>query len=279
MHIRNPVEWGVDQIRIAGTAIGRRPHAAHDLAPTVRRITLTDLRAALERGVEDFAAFRTDVAFLCVVYPVIGLMLARLAFGYGLLPLLFPLVSGFALIGPVAAVGLYEMSRHREAGVEAGWADAVGVFRAPAFPAIVAFGVLLMAIFLLWLGAAIAIYDLTLGPQPPASIGAFARDLFTTERGYALIAVGIGVGFLFAVVVLAISVVSVPLLLDRDVGLETAIATSLRAVRANPGPMAAWGAIVAAGLVLGSIPLLLGLIVVMPILGHATWHLYRRVVA
>ena len=279
MHIRNPVEWGVDQLRVAGSAIGRRQHPTRDLtAPAIRHITVADLQAALARGLDDFAAFRTDVVFVCVVYPVVGLVLARLAFGYGLLPLVFPLVSGFALIGPAAAVGLYEMSRQRQAGAEVGWEAAIGVFRAPAFPAIVAFGVLLLAIFLMWLGAAIAIYDATLGPEPPASIGAFARDLFTTDRGWALIGIGIGVGFLFAVLVLAISVVSVPLLLDRDVGLDTAIATSLRAVAANPGTMAAWGAIVAGLLVLGSIPLLLGLIVVMPVLGHATWHLYRRVV-
>ena len=91
--------------------------------------------------------------------------------------------------------------------------------------------------------------------------------------------VGVSVGFLFALLVLAISVVSFPLLLDRDVGVGTAIATSMRAVRENPAPMAAWGLLVAAGLVIGSIPLLLGLIVVMPVLGHATWHLYRKVVA
>lgn len=283
MHIRNPIEWGVDQVRHAGLALEQigvthRSRAAALPVPRVRRIAVADLGDALARGFDDFAAFRSDVAFLCIVYPMIGLVLARLVFGYGLLPLLFPLAAGFALVGPVAAVGLYEMSRRREAGGEAGWADAFAVYRAPAFGSIVLFGLLLMAIFLIWLNVAIAIYDLTLGPGQPESAAAFVRDLFTTDAGWALIGIGIGFGFLFAVLVLAISVVSVPLLLDRDVGLGTAILTSLRAVAANPGPMAAWGLIVAAGLVLGSIPLFLGLIVVMPVLGHATWHLYRRVV-
>ena len=282
MHIRNPVEWGVDQIRHAGTAIesAGRAREAQDLPlPVIRRITLADLRDALARGFEDFAAFRSDVLFLCVIYPVVGLFLARLAFGYEMLPLVFPLASGFALIGPVAAVGLYEMSRRREAGAEVSWADAFGVIRADSFAAIVRFGLLLMAIFLAWLNVAIAIYDLTLGPAPPASLSGFARDLFTTDAGWVLIGVGIGVGFLFAVLVLAISVVSVPLLLDREVGVTTAIGASLRAVALNPGPMAVWGLVVAAGLAIGSIPLFLGLIIVMPVLGHATWHLYRRVVA
>jgi uncharacterized membrane protein len=247
--------------------------------PAIRRITLSDLRDALARGFEDFAAFRSDVLFLCVIYPVVGLFLARLAFGYEMLPLVFPLASGFALIGPVAAVGLYEMSRRREAGAEVSWADAFGVIRAPSFAAIVRFGLLLMAIFLAWLNVAIAIYDVTLGPAPPASLGGFARDLFTTDAGWLLIGAGIGAGFLFAVLVLAISVVSVPLLLDREVGVTTAIGTSLRAVALNPGPMAVWGLVVAAGLALGSAPLFLGLVIVMPVLGHATWHLYRRVVA
>ena len=241
MSIRNPVEWSVDQVRSAGSALGRTAGRRHDAAaPRVRRITMADIRYALARGIDDFAAFRGDVVFLVFVYPLAGLVLARLIFGYGLLPLLFPLASGFALIGPVAAVGLYEMSRRREAGSEAGWADAFAVFRSPAIASIVLFGLLLLAIFAVWIGVAIGIYDLTLGPEPPASASAFVRDVFTTELGWTMIGLGIGIGFLFAVGVLAISVVAVPLLLDRDVGVFAAIGASLRAVLASPGPMAVW---------------------------------------
>jgi uncharacterized membrane protein len=281
-YIRNPLEWGVDQLRTASLAVERAGESLHRSAgtplPEVRRIELADLRDALARGLGDFGAYRTDVMFLCVMYPLAGLVLAWLAFDHDLLPLLFPLASGFALIGPVAAVGLYEISRRREQGVDITWADAFGVVRAPAFGAILVLGLVLLAIFLLWLAAAYAIYLVTLGPEPPAGIGSFARDVLTTGAGWALIVVGVAVGFLFALLVLTISVISFPLLLDRDVGLYAAVATSVRAVAANPGPMAAWGLIVAGGLVLGSIPVLLGLVIVMPVLGHATWHLYRKVV-
>jgi uncharacterized membrane protein len=284
-HIRHPLEWGADQLRTANLAVERASHSlqgpteAGDASlPAVRRIELADLADVLASGLRDFGAYRTDVIFLCIIYPLAGLILASVAFGYDMLPMLFPLASGFALIGPIAAVGLYEMSRRREQGVEITWADAFGVVSAPAFGAILVLGLILLAIFLLWLAAAYAIWLMTLGPEPPASIDAFAQQVFTTGAGWTMIAAGVGVGFLFALLVLAISVVSFPLLLDRDVGLRTAVATSVRAVLTNPGPMAAWGLIVAGGLVLGSIPVLLGLIIVMPVLGHATWHLYRKVV-
>src|SRR5215203_113823 len=195
-HIRNPVEWGVDQLKTANLAVRRAGHSLrrpeetrYSPLPAVRRIEVADLKDVLARGLADFGAYRTDVIFICIIYPIAGLILARLAFGYDMLPL-----------------------------------------------------------------------------------------LFTPASGWALIVVGVGVGFLFAVLVLVISVVSFPMLLDRDVGLFTAVATSVHAVVENPVPMAVWGLIVAGGLLLGSLPALLRLIVVMPVLGHATWHLYRKLV-
>jgi uncharacterized membrane protein len=283
--IRNPVEWSVDQVKRAAEAVdaaGRAVRGAqaelHSPLPAVARIGTADLRVALAEGLADFAACRTDVVVLCLIYPVLGLVLFRLAAGLQTLPLLFPLASGFALVGPFAALGLYEISRRREIGRAVGWADAFGVVRAPAIAAIVLLGLALIAMFLLWLAAAEAIYLLTLGPEAPASFGVFVHDVLFTRAGWIMIAVGIGVGFLFAVVVLAIGAVSFPLLLDRGGGLDTAVATSVHAVLANPGPMALWGLLVAAALVVGSIPLFLGLAVVVPVLGHATWHLYRRLV-
>ena len=280
--IRNPIEWGWGQLSHAALTVGSLPRSLRgsDYAslPAVRRINVADLKDALSKGLDDFAAYRTDVIFLCLIYPLAGIALLWLTFGYDMLPLIFPLASGFALIGPVAAVGLYEMSRRREQGTPITWMDAFGVVRSPGFGAILVLGLGLLAIFLLWLLTASLIYQLTLGPEPPLSIAAFVRDVFATRAGWAMIVVGIGVGFLFAVLVLVISVVSFPLLLDRDVGLPTAVVTSVRAVAENPGPMAVWGLIVAGSLVIASIPAFLGLIVVVPVLGHATWHLYRKMV-
>jgi len=285
MAIRNPVEWSVDQFRHAASAVGsaglagrRTREDLHSPPPAIRHIRVADLGHVLAKGYYDFAAYRTDVIFLCVLYPLVGLVLARLAFGYDLLPLIFPLASGFALVGPLAAVGLNEMSRRREAGMAVTWADAFGVFRLPSFGAIVVLGLVLMAVFLLWLLAAEAIYQITLGPALPASLAGFVHDVLATPEGWTMIGLGVGVGFVFALLVLAISVVSFPLLLDREVGVDTAVLTSIRAVFTNPGPMAAWGLIVAGGLVIASIPFFLGLIIVMPVLGHATWHLYRQIV-
>ncbi len=263
---------------MATTDIDTAPRLALAL-PAVRRIGPADLRDALRAGFNDFRAMPTHVIFLGLLYPVVGLVLARLVFGYDVLPLLFPLAAGFALVGPFAALGLYELSRRREAGLDTRWTDAFAVIHSPSFAAIVALGSLLLVVFLVWIAVADAIYVANFGYAPAASMPDFLDQVLHTPEGWRLIVVGNLVGFLFALLVLVISVVSFPLLLDRPVSPAVAILTSVRAVAKNPLPMALWGLIVAAALVVGSIPLLFGLAVVVPILGHATWHLYRAVVA
>ena len=287
MTIRNPIEWSGAQFASAanaaeavGRSIDHMRDVAHSPAPAIRRISNHDVWESLRLGFSDFQAYRSDVIFLSVIYAVVGLVAARMAFGSDLLPLLFPLASGFAIVGPLAAVGLYEMSRRREQGAAVGWANAFDVLKAPAIGGVVALGAILIAVFLAWLVVAWAIFDATLAPSlPPAvSPSQFARAVLFTGPGQAMIALGMSIGFAFALLAMMLSVVSFPLLLDRDTGLDTAIGTSFRAVLSNPLPMALWGLVVAAGLLAGSALAFVGLMVAVPVLGHATWHLYRRLI-
>jgi uncharacterized membrane protein len=246
--------------------------------PEVRRIGARDVFAALAEGFDDFRAMPSHLAFLGAFYVLGGMALTSLGSFANALQLVFPIAAGFALVGPFLAVGLYEMSCRRELGLDAGWRDAFAVLRSPALPAIGALGLLLAAIFAAWIGSAEALYVGLYGADPPTSAAGFLNDVLTTQRGWLLIGLGGLVGFGFAALALCVSVVSFPLLLDRDVGLVVAVGASLRTARENPGAVALWGLIVAAALILGSLPLFIGLAIVMPVLGHATWRFYRRAI-
>jgi uncharacterized membrane protein len=252
--------------------------AAEQTPPAVRTITRNDLREALRKGLADFSAAPTHVLFLGLMYPLIGFLLFRATFQYNMLPLLFPLVAGFAIVGPFAALGLYEISRLREQGKAVSWRNALEVVRTPNAKSILLLGGILLTLFVLWLGTAHLLFAAIFGDAEPKSLGAFAHEIFATKLGTELLIVGHLVGALFAAAAFAVSVVSFPLLLDRNVNVATAIGTSYRAIAANPRVMLEWAVVVAALLMAGSVPLLLGLAVVVPVLGHATWHLYRRVV-
>ncbi|WP_171122709.1 MULTISPECIES: DUF2189 domain-containing protein [unclassified Ruegeria] len=281
--IGNPISWAARNIGATGDHIAesvtRIGSSDTQQLPRVQTLTLSDLWACLRAGSEDFVETRADAIFVVLIYPIAGLLMFGFGLNRNMVPLLAPLIAGFALVGPVAAVGLYEISRKREQGAEAHWLDAFGVFRSPSFGAILALGFYLVMLLLIWLMVAQSIYVQTLGPDLPTSLGAFLTEVFTTREGWTMILIGNAIGFLFALIALAISVVSFPLLLDRKVGVPVAVVTSVRVLRHNPGVILTWGLIVAASLILGAIPMLLGLIVIIPVLGHATWHLYRRAVA
>lgn len=286
MTIKNPVEWSGEQLVHAARALGSFGHSLQHISetidtpvPVVQKITIADLRDALHRGYADFLALRSDVVLIGVIYAIVGLVLDQALVHASLLPLLFPLASGFAIVGPIAALGLYEMSRQREHGGDVTWATGLDALRSPSLGAITVLGLILGAVFALWLVTAWLIYRMTMGPVLPSAVAPFIRDVLFTNEGHLMIGIGVAAGFFFAAAAMAIGVISFPLLLDRDVGLRAAMRTSLRAVAINPWQMALWGLIVAFGLVLGSLPAFVGLAVVFPVLGHATWHLYRKVVA
>lgn len=247
-------------------------------SPRIRKIRLATVGEALAAGWEDFLAIRSDILLAALIYPVIGLCLALWSSGANMLPLLYPLATGFALLGPLAAIGIYEISRRREAGLDASASSALQVLKSPSLPAIVALGIILALAFVAWLASAQALYQALFGDNAPSSIQQMLSEILTTQNGYVLIVAGNAIGFAFAAVIFCASVISFPLLLDRDVGLAVAVRTSFETVFENPLPMAAWALIVAFLLAAGFASFLVGLAVVMPVLGHATWHLYRAVI-
>ena len=279
--IGNPLSWALGALGSAAgyASVVTAPAGADpNVRPETRILTLDDLRQSLRKGWDDLAAMRSDVMFACLLYPLMGAVLLAVATQGNLTHLIFPVLSGFALVGPVAALGLYELSRRREAGAEVGWGAMFDVLRSPRFPRILMLSLFNGVIFMAWLMLANAIYGMTLGLDVPSDIGALLQAVMTTPEGWALVVIGTGAGFLLAVAVLSVCVVSFPLLLDRDVSLPVAVMTSVQVARRNPRVIAVWGLVVAGLLTIGTLPALLGLIVVLPLLGHATWHLYRAAV-
>ena len=244
----------------------------------IRTIRLDDLWQSLKEGYDDFGAMPTLGMFLTVIfYLLFALLLTLFLVGKNLLQLAFPIVAGLTLIGPVVSVGLVEMSRRRERGLDVGWRSTFDFVHSSSFAPILALSVVMTLLYVAWLFMAQFLYFGLFGADPPVSASDFVTQL-ATRRGAALIVYGILLGFLFALTALAISVVAFPLLLDKPASAATAVAVSIRAVVSNLMVMAVWGVIVVVLLAAGAIVFLIGLAAVLPILGHATWHLYRKVV-
>jgi len=246
--------------------------------PVIHAIQPAELRSVLRKGLADFEAKPTHGVFLTLIYVLIALFASLIGLGENFLPLLFPLVGGLALIGPLAACGLHELSRRREQGLNYAWYHVFDVAKAPSRWGIAAMGVILAALFVAWLMTAELLYGLFFAERAPAQLAALARQIFMTSAGWQLLAVGSAIGFVYTVVVYMATVVSLPMMLHHKVSLGRAVMTSLKAVQTNWQAMAAWYLLVVGLVLLGSLPLFIGLGIVVPVLGHATWHLYRRTV-
>ncbi|MEM9224275.1 MAG: DUF2189 domain-containing protein [Pseudomonadota bacterium] len=236
------------------------------------------ISAVIRDGWQDFVAKPTVAIFLIMVYPFVGLVLYRFAFNEELLPLLFPMASGFALIGPLTAVGLYGISRARERNEPTDSVTSFSQIAGPALGSTVKVGLLLLVIYAAWIGVAQLIYDILMGGYVPTSIVDLIATVLGSGAGWALIIVGCGIGAIFALVVLAVGSLSLPAIFDRHIGAAEAVGLSVSTVLGNIKLFLAWGLVVAVGLAVASIPAFLGLLVALPVFGHATWHLYRRTV-
>ncbi len=255
--------------------VARETRSEH---PDIRQISMSDLMDAIGKGFTDFNAMPTHYFYLAIIYPMATFAIAGFYGDLDLLPFIFPLLAGYTLLGPIVAIGTYELSRRREFGRYTSRTNAFLVFKSHSINAIVNMGIILMAVYFVWLYVAQAIYIQHFGEAAPESYIGFFNQLISTREGLSMIIVGCTVGFVLAVVVLSLSVISFPMLLDLDVGVIVALKTSIKAVLINPIIMAAWGMIVAGSLLIGSLPFFTGLCVVLPVLGHSTWHIYRKIV-
>jgi uncharacterized membrane protein len=247
--------------------------------PTIRRIAKQDIVDALAQGLRDFSAAPQYGLFFGGVYALAGIVIFASLFWLDMAYLAYPLAAGFAMIGPFVATGLYEVSRRRELGLPLSFALVLGSVwdqrrREMAWMAFVA--IFLMIVWLYQVRLLIALF---LGFRSFATLGEFISVITSTPEGLTFLFIGHVVGALLSALAFTLTVVSFPLLVDRDHDFITAIITSFKAVATNPVVMLGWAACVVVLMVAALLPMFLGLLVVLPVLGHATWHIYRRVVA
>jgi len=249
-----------------------------DLDPIVRPITVNDVNEAWAQGLRDFQTAPAFGLAFGAFYAAAGIVIAASATALGLSYLTYPLAAGFALIGPFAAVGLYEVSRRLEARQTLSWRGVFGVIFEQRHRQLAWMALVILFIFMIWIYSAQLLGALMIGSRSFATFEDFLVALTTTPEGVLFLLLGNAVGALLSLVVFSLTLVSFPLLLDRDIDFVTAMITSVRAIVLSPAPTVGWGFTVAVLLLLGCLPAFLGLIVVLPILGHATWHLYRKLV-
>lgn len=246
--------------------------------PVVRPIAFGDVAEALIEGLRDFQAAPLYGMALGALYCIAGIAIVLSVTTLGMSYLAYPLAAGFTLLGPFVAVGFYAISRKREAGGAANFSDIRAAMTSR--PEIGWMAFVTLFIFIMWMYQARFLMALFFGLNASfSSLPQFITVLLTTTEGLIFLLVGNIIGACLAIVLFSLTVVSFPLLLDRDVDCVTAMITSVRAVVRSPAPLLAWALVIVVLLLLAALPFFLGLIVVLPILGHATWHLYRRIIA
>lgn len=244
-------------------------HVRDDLAAA-------DLRAALAAGWRDFLAHPFYGMFFGAIYAVTGALVAYALFYRGEVGWLVPITAGFPLIAPFAAVGLYEVSRRREAGDPLSWGAVLGALRGRGDEQLLMMGGFVFVAFSFWVIIAHAIFAIFMAES---GMGSESLQALVSPAGLTMLAVGTAVGAVLAWFFYVITVISLPMLVDRDIDFISAIIASVQTVKRNTAMMLVWAAIIAATLAVAMVPLFLGLLVVLPVLGHATWHLYRRAVS
>lgn len=245
--------------------------------PVIRAITLQDVAGAFAAGLRDFQAYPLYGLFFGGIYAIGGLVMLLLSASWGMLYLAYPMAAGFALIGPFVAVGLYEVSRRRETGEPITWSKVLGCVFAQSKRELGWMSLVCVFIFMMWMYQVRLLLALFFGFQP-VTAETFLHTLLRTPEGWLFLVIGHVDGAVLSLVLFSLTVVSFPLLLERDVDFITAMITSVRAVTNNPVPMVVWALVVVVLLIAACLPAFLGLLVVLPVLGHATWHLYRRLV-
>lgn len=252
--------------------------SAASRVPRLGRIGWPDIGAALRLGIRDFLRAPAYGLFFGGVFAAGGVGIVLLL-GYFNAPwMILPIAIGFPLIGPFAAAGLYEVSRRLAAGLPLSWrAVLLTVFRQRERQlGWMAFVVLF--IFWVWIYQVRLLIALFMGFGASSSLERFGSIVLTTQNGLTFLAVGSLVGLVLALVLFSTTVIAMPMLLDREVDFVSAMITSVRTVTANPLPMLGWGVVVTVLTLTAMLPAFLGLLVVMPVLGHATWHLYANAV-
>ena len=257
---------------ISGTAL----QGATPAAPvfSIRRMALKDIWEVLKLGFGDVRACRTDALTIALIYPFSGVFLGAVVVVHAIWPFVFPICAGFALVGPMATLWFAALSRARDYGN----ASALSAFTPDRLVAIQRLCVIAIMLFVIWNVTAGIIFGLTMGSSNADAGAGFISRVFHTQAGWRLMIAGCGTGAIFAVLSLAVFLISFPAVLDRPVTAAQAINVSVQAMLRNPVFVFAWGLVVVAGLAGGALPMMLGIVITLPTLGHASWHLYRRMV-